>query len=259
MTTPWLSVISVIKDDVEGFQRTLQSIREQDTKGIELVVVDSSEDRDAVKRTLADFALPREYHWMPADGVYPAMNAALDMATGEYTYFANAGDEFFAGNVVAQARSHLQGAVWAFGPVEIVQENGERVFTPYWEYHTEWRRGFSRGLFPSHQGTFVKREILQSVGGFDASFAIAADYAMVLRIAGIADPVVLPFVVGRFHEGGLSSQFRRESFVEFHRARREILDLHGAARVREQLDTSVHRWSVWIARELLPRMRSRSL
>jgi len=46
MTAPWLSVVSVVKDDLLGLARTLRSLSQQDRTDVELVVVDSSADRD---------------------------------------------------------------------------------------------------------------------------------------------------------------------------------------------------------------------
>jgi hypothetical protein len=44
MPTPWLSVITVVKDDAEGFARTAASLSQQNLEGVEYIVVDSSTD-----------------------------------------------------------------------------------------------------------------------------------------------------------------------------------------------------------------------
>ena len=41
-TGPWLSIITVVKDDPEGFARTAESIAGQNLKGVEWVVIDGS-------------------------------------------------------------------------------------------------------------------------------------------------------------------------------------------------------------------------
>lgn len=254
MTTPWLSVVTVVKDDPEGLARTLGSLSAQDLTEVEWVVVDSSADTNAVSALLGGFEGLVTYTWTPPQGVYPAMNSAIDSATGTLLHFANAGDEFFRSDVLQRARPMLRERVWGFGPVEIVERDGRRVFTPGWDYATEAGRGFSRGLFPAHQGTFVLRSTLRDLGGFDTSYAVAADYAMALRLSQVADPVLLPFVVARFHEGGISTQRWQDSFKEFHRARKQILLPRGNDRWQEELDTRIHWASVWFSREVRPRL-----
>ena len=94
------------------------------------------------------------------------------------------------------------------------------------------------------------------LGGFDSSFSIAADYAMALRLAIEADPVLLPFVIATFREGGASTAHRSVAMAEFHRARVEILQPSGADAVRERVDTAVEAAMRWSAREALPRVRA---
>lgn len=257
MTAPWLSVVSVVKDDSAGLLRTLTSLSAQDLSDVELVVIDSSADQDEVPTLLSTYSGVVSYRWTSPSGIYPAMNMGIDFASGAFTYFANAGDEFFRSDVVSRVRPLVVDKVWAFGPVEIVQEDGRRVFTPKWDYRQEAARGFSRGFFPAHQGTFVRTSALRQLGGFDTSFVVAADYAMALRLAQEADPVVLPLVVARFHEGGVSTRRWQESFAEFHRARRDIWRPRGIDRWREAFDTRIHWASVWASREVVPRLRRR--
>ena len=255
MTAPWLSVVSVVKDDPLGLARTLRSLSEQDRTDVQLVVVDSSADRDEVAALLESYQGVFSYRWVPPQGIYPAMNIAIESAAGEFAYFANAGDEFFRPGVFTGARQRLRDHVWGFGPVEVIEQSGRRVFTPNWDYRKESAKGFSSGRFPSHQGTFVRTSTLRDLGGFDTSFSIAADYAMALQLSRIAVPVILPFVVARFSEGGVSTQRWQASFAEFHRARTEILKPRGIRWLREQFDSRVHWASVWLSREMRPKLR----
>jgi len=255
MHTPWLSVITVVKDDAKGFARTAASVSQQNLEGVEYIVVDSSTERQDVPAMLESVDLTAKYSWQEPRGIYPAMNAGLQAATGDFVYFANAGDTFFRPDVLSRTRPLVQSRDWAFGPVEIIERDGHHVFTPSWEYSVERASGFSRGFFPAHQGTFAKRSLVASWGGFDARYSIAADYAMALRLSQASDPVVLPFVVATFREGGASTVGWQESFRQFHAARREILAPTGASAAREQWNTGLHFAKVWANRELRPRIR----
>ena len=84
----------------------------------------------------------------------------------------------------------------------------------------------------------VSTRALRDIGGFDTSYRIVADYASFLRLSLRADPSVSDAVLATFAEGGISSTSWRASIVEFHRARREILGLTGAAGLLERFETT---------------------
>jgi len=254
---PWLSVVTVVKDDPEGFARSQESLAGQDVADVEWVIVDGSTDRSAIPDLLGidDSAIPTRYEHRAPAGIYDAMNAALARCCGEYVYFLNAGDELLEASVLRRVRQALSGSpVWAFGPVEIHEIGGNIVVTPSWDYQKERAASFSRGVFPSHQGTFARVHALRSAGGFDSTFSVAADYAVFLKLSLLGDPVRLPFVIAAFREGGTSTKQWQRSFSEFHRARREILKPSGAAGLREIWATAIHYSLVFAHREVRPRL-----
>ena len=230
----WLTIVTVVKDAPTQLARTLASLSNQDLHGTEYCVIDSSTDTSQVPAMLADSTLNAHYQWLPASGVYSAMNSGLASATGRYIYFLNAGDELLP-NTLARVREEAEGssARWLIGTVEVVAPDGSSVITPAWSFADEQRALFARGQFAPHQGTFASVDELRGVGGFDVSYRIAADYAAFLKLTTKSRPVMLDFPIARFHEGGLSTQRWQESFREFHRARRSILQPRGADAARE--------------------------
>lgn len=232
-TNPWLTVVTVVKDAPDDLVGTVESVRAQNLSGVEYVVVDSSADPTPVTEALE--SIEHEYVWTQPQGIYPAMNTALNLATGDYVYFANAGDLLHDRLVLARVHALLARSqpVWAFGEVEIVQVDGSRVITPRWDYAREKAASFSRGHFAPHQGTFVRRTALLDQGGFDPAFSIVADYAAFLKLSRVADPLYLDLVIATFAEGGVSTLRWQESLRQFHRARRAILAPRGWGAVRE--------------------------
>lgn len=254
--TAWLTVVTAVRDDPEGLQRTFASLRTQDLEGVEVLVIDSSADRASVGEVCSDIAV---VEWVEPKGVYAAMNLGLQHASGTYVQFLNAGDCLHDDSIFQRVRvASGSAAQWMFGPVEIVESGGSRAITPQWNYSVEQRHLFARGLFPQHQGTFARRDLLHRLGGFDTSFRIAADYAMFLRISQVSDPLQLDFVVADFHAGGLSSQRWQESFREFHRARIEVFHPTGAARMSEWWDYATHFSRVWAYRTVVEPLRRRA-
>lgn len=256
MSDPWLTVVTPVRDDHEGLSRSLESIREQDRAGVEVLVIDSSIDHGSVQAACEGLA---RVEAMEPEGVYPAMNLGLQRASGTYLHFLTAGDVFHDSRVLARIRDVCTAEpVWMFGPVDIIDETGKDTTTPPWDYARQKARLFARGHFPQHQGTVVRRDLLLRIGGFPSNYRIAADYAAFLRLSQLASPVLLDFVVADFHTGGLSSVAWRESFDEFHRARLEVLRPRGIARIVEMWDYNTQLAKVGLYRGALEPLRRRA-
>ena len=250
---PWLSVVTVVKDDLEGFQRSTDSISKQSLSGVELVVVDSSSNTLEIPALLSDCLITEyQYEWAEPHGIYSAMNRGLELARGDYVYFLNAGDSFFdqlviddLGVLVAE-----NSPVWIVGRVQILEQSEKSVTSALWDYETEKKALFARGVFPPHQGTVVKTEVLRSAGGFDERFAIAADYAAALSLSQVHDPLMTERVIATFLEGGISTTRWQDSFREFHQARREVFAPRGLAALAERFRYWKYFWSVWFVRQV---------
>ena len=255
MTKPWLTIVTVVRDDLAGLQRTLSSISASGAADVQVIVVDSSSDRESVAATCAGIA---DVHWVEPEGIYPAMNIGLSLAEGHYVQFLNAGDMLHDDQVLNRVRLVAEGdPSWMFGPVRIVDASGSSTVTPPWDYPAEARHLFSRGHFPQHQGTFMGTELLRSADGFDARYRIAADYAAFLKVSRLADPVVLDFVIADFFEGGASTEHWRAAFDEFHRARLEVFSPKGTGLLIERWNTWIGRSKVWAYRTVVAPLRAR--
>ncbi len=250
---PWLSVVTVVKDDLEGFQRSIDSLSKQSLAGVELVVVDSSANALEIPAFLSD-CLITDYQseWVEPRGIYSAMNRGLELAHGDYIYFLNAGDSFFDQLVLGDLGALVaeSSPAWIIGRVQIFEQSGKSVTSALWDYETEKKALFARGLFPPHQGTVVKTEVLRSVGGFDERFTIAADYAAALSLSQVHDPLMTERVIATFFEGGVSTTRWQDSFREFHYARREVLAPRGFAALEERFRYWQHFLSVWLVRKV---------
>jgi len=252
----WLTVVTVVKDDAEGLGKTLDSLVGQSLTGVEYIVVDSSTDATQVESTLvrsglsgvADYLL----EWSEPAGIYAAMNLGLSLAHGDYIYFLNAGDSFFDTQVLADIGEVVRqnSPDWIVGRVQVQEKSGRTSVSADWDYDREKRALFARGLFPPHQGTFVKTKALRAMGGFNLKYSIAADYLAALSLSKTADPVVTNRVIARFIEGGTSTLRWQESFREFHRARIEEFQPKGWSAVVERLRTFSHYTRVWLVRTL---------
>lgn len=245
--------MTVVKEDLQGLQVTLDSLQQQNLLGVEYIVIDSSQDRNAVSDLVNSRGISNcVVHWVAPEGIYSAMNKGIQVSSGEYIYFANAGDAFASSTVLDYIHEVItqQDPDWLMGLIEIREKSGRTVTSAEWNYSEEQSHFFARGFFAPHQGTFVRTSLVRSLGGFDTSYQIAADYALFLELTRISAPVVIGFPIARFTEGGASTIHWKRSFREFHRARRDILAPAGLESVREYIESMLHFSKVGIVKIL---------
>lgn len=233
-----VSIITVVKDDPAGVQRTIESVRRQGFFDAEFLIVDGSKDPLAGN---IEVAIPSRVIVEPPAGIYPAMNTGLSHARGEYVYFLNAGDTLADEQVGSRIVTGLRDAgspVWAFGAVRFTDSRGRVLRERQWDYATERRHRFARGVFPAHQGIVASTAAVRDLVGFDTSFHITADYALMLRLSERSDPLRWDWTIAEFQQGGASSQHWWRAQREFHHARLAVLQPRGWSRVAEDVDTA---------------------
>jgi glycosyltransferase involved in cell wall biosynthesis len=153
----------------------MESIASQTFRDIEVIV------KDGGSIVLTGFPADDRFRLVCSKdaGIYDAMNQALAMARGDFVHFLNAGDVYYSRDslgAIASAfdSSNLVGIVYGD---YVNQHHGTLTRLP--ERLTPAR--LFRGP-PCHQACFVKREILQSVGGFDTTFRFVADSDVFVRL-----------------------------------------------------------------------------
>jgi putative colanic acid biosynthesis glycosyltransferase len=240
---PILSVITVVKDDPAGLQNTLDSMSQQervDPTQLQFVVIDGSSP--SLEDLVTDSGMTNvSYIWQKPQGIFNAMNYGISHAQGDYVLFLNAGDTLFDTRVLKQLIDFLQASspIWAYGRVQFTSPSGQDLTEPEWSYTAERSRFFARGLFPSHQGTVMRLNLMNSLGGFDETYQITSDYHLMLKASKESQPDFIPFPIARFQQGGASTQNWRTAVVEFHRARTSVFNPRGFKRLQEWTDTAV--------------------
>ena len=247
-----LTVAVVVRNDPTGLASTLASLASAWQPNTECLVLDGSDDPESTESIVANHSsIQVSVRWSEPRGVYPAMNEALAHAHGEYVWFVNAGDRPHSDSSIGAVLQILQERpLWAYGQVCFIDARGRRVLPRPFDYRREKGSGFSRGRFPPHQGTVAATQVMRDLGGFDESFKVAADYAMMLKLSELGDPAESQEVWADFFEGGLSTIQWRRAISEFHRARMDVLCPSGIDLVKEHAA---------VAREFLMQAAGRSL
>lgn len=234
---PSFSVVSVVRNDLPGLQRTWASLAEQTCTDFEWVVVDGASTDGAVGwlRTLGDERLT----WVsePDRGTYDAMNKAVGMVRGELVQFLNAGDVLASPDVLGLvSRDWTERAwSWAFGIVRF--HDAAREFAGVYSGTPYSRRLVELGYrYVPHPSCFFAREMLEQVGGYDLRYPVAADQDLIIRAARRAEPRVIGEILVDFANGGASTGQAPDAFVwQARRIRRDRQRLVGANPITDLL------------------------
>jgi glycosyltransferase involved in cell wall biosynthesis len=206
---PTVSIITVVRNDVEGLGRTMDSVSSLDYPRKEYIVVDGA----SVDGTLA--VLERRgsevTRWIsePDGGIYEAMNKGVRLSSGEYVCFMNAGDRFASRDIILRLFDPKPSAELLWGDCIIESERREE-----YDSARDVLRLLHRQMTVCHQSLFVRREALLR-RPFDESFRIAADYDFLCeRLIAGATWVYRSLPVSRIDNTGASARIFRTSIRE---------------------------------------------
>lgn len=172
-----LSIITINFNDAKGLEKTIQSVINQTFKDFEYIVVDGASTDGSVD-VIHKYA-DKLTHWVsePDTGIYNAMNKGTRMASGEYCLYLNSGD-FLAGDDVLEMSMNYR-------------FNEDVVSCKCLDYNEkhEWLRNppsnvslftFVHGTLP-HPTTFIKRELIIRLGGYNENYRIMSDWCFFLE------------------------------------------------------------------------------
>lgn len=203
MNNPCLSIVTITFNAAATLERTIRSVEQQDYSNIEYIIVDGASTDGTLSIVSAHSHSISKCISEPDDGLYYAMNKGLQMATGQYIWFLNAGDEIATPSTVSQMFASAPNADVYYGDTTMTNMNGEeigdrRLAPP--EILT-WR-SFRKGMLVSHQ-SFVPRIALCQP--YDTRYHFSADFDWCINILKQSQNVANTHIVlSRFLDGGIT-------------------------------------------------------
>ncbi len=220
---PLLTIITITYNAERYLERTFQSIATAArlvpgvADNMEYILVDGASTDGTLQIAERYSTILNRIMSEPDRGLYDAMNKGLSLATGEYVWFLNAGDEVHDGQVLARLlHAFASQADVYYSDALFVRENGDAVglrseVTPHvLPKNIHWR-DFALGMKISHQAFIVRLEIAPTYDAGNLSADIDWEIVCLKRSTKTE---YLPFVLCRYLVGGLSSQQRRRSLVD---------------------------------------------
>ncbi|MEF8726942.1 MAG: glycosyltransferase family 2 protein [Accumulibacter sp.] len=218
-----VSVVMPSLNQAAFIEAAARSVLQQDYPALELVVADggSTDDTHATLERLShEFGDRLRWQAAPDSGPANAVNKALALARGGIVGWLNA-DDLYKPGAIAAAVAALQAdpsLVMVFGEAEHIDES-DRIIDRYpTRPATTPVADFQNGCFICQPTVFLRRSVLDEVGGLDETLSTAFDFDLWLRIfltfpGHIAH---LPRVQAqsRLHPGCITRRLRRTIAAE---------------------------------------------
>lgn len=178
-----LSIITINYNNLQGLEKTYQSVVSQTWQDFEWIVIDGG-STDGSKEFIEEHQ-DRFSYWVsePDKGIYNAMNKGISISTGEYCFFLNSGDSLIDNSVLSQVFSNSFDEDVVHGSIKFKFDDHEEI------RNTDkpiTLRTFLYGTI-NHSGcSFIRRDSFDKWGKYDESLKIVSDWKWFLKSIGLS-------------------------------------------------------------------------
>jgi glycosyltransferase involved in cell wall biosynthesis len=223
---PKVSIITVCFNAEEYLERTIQSIVAQTYPHIEYLIIDGQS-----KDNTLDIVKKYEAHvdqWIsePDKGLYDAMNKGMQLATGDFVWFMNAGDEIRTPETLANMfAKETDGDVY-YGETEFLDLERKPLgirskATPHKLPEQLHWRDMQQGMVVCHQSILVRRSIAEPYNYEQHPYSADIDW-VIKALKQSKKTVNTHQIVAIYLQGGFSRKHLKASLKD----RYQILKKH---------------------------------
>lgn len=239
----FFTIVTVVKDDLIGLQKTRKSLENQNYRKWQHIVIDGDSGQET-QRFLRSLPTLNTIHVSESDsGIYEAMNKAWKLADPRsFVFYLNAADVFTDSNSLSNANIALKRqplSNWGCTTHEEIQEDGDgwvcKLVSPPSINNQLYAFGYR-----SHQAVVMKADFISQLGGFDESYLIAADWDLIVKAMLRENPVVWMEPLACFQRGGFSEDKLLAAHLELKSLRRKYISLSFIQKLFEKVWMAIY-------------------
>lgn len=181
-----ISIITAVLNNDDTIEDTIRSVLSQSYKNIEYIIIDGASSdgtlgiidryREKISKIVSE----------PDEGIYDALNKGIEYAKGEIIGFLHADDIYADDKVIEKVVQRMleRNVDSCYGDLEYVSRKDTAKTIRYWKSSIYSENILKKGWMPPHPTFFVKKDIYEKYGFFNADLKIAADYELIIRLLG---------------------------------------------------------------------------
>lgn len=210
MQQPVISIITVVYNNADTVLDTLRSVRSQDYRYVEHIVVDGCSTDGTSELLNAHSDQLAHYVCEPDRGMYDAMNKGIALAKGDYVGILNADDTLEHEQVLSTiARTFAEQETDAvIGDIRFVDLKEPERTKRYYSSARFRPQHLADGFMPPHPTFYVRRQLYEEYGDYKLDYKIAADYELLVRFFLVKNIsyAYIPQSLVKMRPGGVSNE-----------------------------------------------------
>jgi len=177
---PLVSIITVVFNGKNHIEKCIKSVLSQTYKNIEYIIIDGA-STDGTLSIINKYATKITQLVSEKDtGIYNAMNKGLKLAKGEIIAIVNA-DDYYYSDTIQLVVNHFNNT------------KTDVVYGDINKLRTINNKNYFKKAVPNislmeqtmpifHPATFVKKQVYNTVGGFNEKYKLSADYDFIYKV-----------------------------------------------------------------------------
>lgn len=187
-----ISIVTPTHNSAATIRDTVESVLMQLHQEWELIIQDGASHDDTL-------SIVREYEAKSGgrirvysekdDGLYDAMNRGIDRATGDVVGVLNSDDCYYDEHVLEDINHAMEGQPvdCIYGDLKYVLAKNKSRFVRIWKGSQYEKGAYMHGWHPAHPTFYARRACYDKYGGFNTSYAVSADFELMLRFIAVAE------------------------------------------------------------------------
>ncbi|WP_395054513.1 glycosyltransferase family 2 protein [Flavobacterium sp.] len=208
------SIITINFNNKNGLNDTIKSVFEQSFSNYEFIIIDGN-STDGSKELLEIHKEKFAFAVSEPDlGIFNAMNKGIKVAKGSYLFFLNSGDSFNDELTLSNVNQLIEDKFdICYGNLTYLNVKNS---WDHWKFPKNLSLAFFINYSLPHQGSFIKKELFETIGLYNENLKISSDWEFFLKaiIINNASYKHIDIIVSKYDMNGISSNVNNENLVK---------------------------------------------